>query len=89
MEALSVQQYRKNLASAFERSSAGERVLIRRKNCLYALVCVGPEDIELSEDAESKIDSLKSSIHRSWYEVKEIEAGNIVAESAFDFLDEL
>lgn len=89
MEALSVQQYRKNLATAFDRSSAGERVLIRRKNCLYALVCIGPEDIELSEHAERKIDSLKSSIQRSWNEVKEIEAGNIVAESALDFIDEL
>ena len=41
MEALSVSDYRNNLAASFDRADEGERVLIRRKNSLYALVSVG------------------------------------------------
>lgn len=89
MEALSVQDYRKNLATAFDRSFAGERVLIRRKNQLYALICVGKEDVQLTESMERNIESLRQSVQRSWNEVKEIEAGNMVGQSALDFIDEL
>ncbi|WP_438638953.1 hypothetical protein [Muribaculum intestinale] len=39
MEALNqVSDYRNNLAASFDRADEGERVLIRRKNSLYALV---------------------------------------------------
>ena len=55
MEALSVREYRNNLAESFDRASAGERVLIRRKNSLYALVSIGNEDVTLSPKASNAV----------------------------------
>ena len=46
MEALSVREYRNNLAASFTKADNGEQVLIRRKNEIYALVKVGREDKE-------------------------------------------
>ncbi len=43
MEALSVREYRNNLAASFTKADNGEQVLIRRKNEIYALVKVGRE----------------------------------------------
>lgn len=45
MEALSVSDYRKKLAASFDRADEGERVIIRRKNSLYALVSLGREEL--------------------------------------------
>ncbi len=56
MEALSVTDYRKNLAASFARADKGERVLIRRKNNIYALVSVGREDLMLTPDLQRRID---------------------------------
>ena len=39
MEALSVSDYRNNLAASFDRADEGERVLIRRKNSLRSREC--------------------------------------------------
>ena len=39
MEALSVSDYRNNLAASFDRADEGERVLIRRKNSLTPREC--------------------------------------------------
>jgi antitoxin (DNA-binding transcriptional repressor) of toxin-antitoxin stability system len=55
MEALSVRDYRNNLAASFARADQGERVLIRRKNNIYALVSVGKEDLMLSPELEKRI----------------------------------
>lgn len=89
MEALSVSNYRNNLASAFDRVDRGERVIIRRRNQLYALVNIEKEDISLTPAMQNKIKSMASSIRRSWNEVKQIEEGKIVGKSATDFLNEL
>ena len=51
MEALSVSDYRNNLAASFDRADEGNEVLIRRKNSLYALVSVGREELTLSPKA--------------------------------------
>lgn len=56
MEALSVRDYRNNLAASFDRADHGERVLIRRKNHIYALVSVGPEDLTISPALQKRID---------------------------------
>ncbi len=45
MEALSVRDYRSNLAASFDRADNGEQVLIRRKNKIYALVSLGRENL--------------------------------------------
>lgn len=86
MEALSIKDYRRNLAASFDRAAVGEQVLIRRKNKLYALVSLGTEDVTLSKSQQRK---LTNSIKRSLNEVKEIEAGRLPAKSAIDFLNEL
>ena len=48
MEALSVREYRNNLAASFTKADNGEQVLIRRKKEIYALVKVGREDLIFS-----------------------------------------
>lgn len=89
MEVLSVRDYRNNLAASFDRADEGERVLIRRKNTIYALVSVGSEDVTISQARQQQIDDMTESMRRSWHQVKQIEAGEKPAKSAMDFIDEL
>lgn len=89
MEALTVREYRNNLAASFDRAAEGERVLIRRKNTIYALVSVGVEESTLSPSQQQMVQNITDSIKRSWEEVKRTEAGEIQAKSAISFLDEL
>lgn len=56
MEALSVRDYRNNLAASFDRAEHGEKVLIRRRNNIYALVRVGREDLTISPALQKRID---------------------------------
>lgn len=44
MEIMTVRNYRERLAEAFDKARGGERVLIRRKKDIFALVRVGGED---------------------------------------------
>ena len=87
MEALSVSDYRKNLAASFDRADEGERVLIRRKNSLYALVSVGREELSLS--LRQQIDEFSESLRRSWEQVKLMEEGKLPRRTIQDMLDEL
>ncbi len=89
MEVLSVRDYRNNLAAFFDKAAAGERILIRRKNSLYALVSVGTEDLSLSPRQQRHVDEMVDSIKRSWDQVKQMEAGTIPTKSAMEFIDEL
>lgn len=59
MEALSVRDYRNNLAASFTRADNGEKVLIRRKNHIYALVSVGREDLMISPELQKRIDEAR------------------------------
>lgn len=61
MEALSVRDYRNNLAASFARADNGERVLIRRKNQIYALVSVGREDLMITPELQARIDEAEKS----------------------------
>lgn len=56
MEALSVRDYRNNLAASFDRADQGERVLIRRKNQIYALMSVGNEDLAITPALQKRIE---------------------------------
>lgn len=56
MEALSVRDYRNNLAASFTRADKGERVYIRRKNNIYALVNVGREDLLITPEMQKRIE---------------------------------
>lgn len=89
MEALSVSDYRNNLAASFDRADEGERVLIRRKNSLYALVRLGREELSLSPSQQRKVDKLAESIRHSWEQVKMIEEGKLPRRTIHDMLDEL
>lgn len=89
MDILSVREYRNNLASSFDRASEGERVIIRRKNNLYALVSIGNENINLSEKKELELNALTESIKRSLMQIKQIQEGKIPSKSAMTFIDEL
>lgn len=55
MEALSVREYRNNLAASFTKADKGEQVLIRRKNEIYALVKIGKENVTLTQDMQQRI----------------------------------
>lgn len=56
METLSVRDYRNNLAASFDRADQGERVLIRRKNQIYALMSVGREDLTITPALHKRIE---------------------------------
>ena len=59
MEALSVREYRNNLAASFTKADNGEQVLIRRKNEIYALVKVGREDLMITPELQARIDKAR------------------------------
>lgn len=89
MKILSVRDYRNNLASSFDRADEGERVLIRRKNTLYALISIGDENLSLSPSQQRHMNKMADSIRRSWNQAKQTEAGERPMKSAMDFIDEL
>lgn len=61
MEALSVSEYRNNLAASFAKADNGEQVLIRRKNEIYALVKIGREDLMLTPGMQARIDEVENA----------------------------
>lgn len=61
MEALSVRDYRNNLASSFARADQGEQVLIRRRNRLYALMSVGREDLTITPELRRRIEEAEKA----------------------------
>ena len=57
MEILTVREYRNKLAASFDRADEGEKVLIRRKNGIYALVRVGrEEELMLTPELQARIE---------------------------------
>ena len=64
MEALSVKDYRNNLAKSFARADKGEHVLIRRRNQIYALVSVGKEDLMLTPELQQRIDEAQNKCRK-------------------------
>ena len=56
MEALSVREYRNNLAASFTKADNGEQVLIRRKNE------VGREDLMITPELQARIDKAREEI---------------------------
>lgn len=59
MEALSVRDYRNNLAASFARADNGEHVLIRRKNQIYALINVGREELMITPELQARIEEVE------------------------------
>lgn len=61
MRILTVRDYRKNLADSFTRAYNGERVLIRRRNQLFALVSVGEEDMIVTPELQKRIEEAEKA----------------------------
>lgn len=61
MEALSVRDYRNNLAASFDRADKGEPVIIRRRGQLFALTSLGKEDVSISPRLQKRIDEARKA----------------------------
>ena len=83
MEALSVTNLRNNLASTLDRADRGDRVLIRRRNNIYALVNIGKEDLMITPELQKRIDKAR----QDFKEGKTLHFDN--AEAAIKWMDEL
>lgn len=79
MEALSIRDFRSNLAGSFNRAQQGENVLIRRKNEIYALVKLGEEDLSISPELQLRIEEAR----------KAYRDGNTTGTSTHQGLDDL
>lgn len=54
MDILNVRDFRADMAVNFDRVDAGERVLVRRRNRLYAIVPVADEDLAIIPGLQAK-----------------------------------
>ncbi|MDE6638744.1 MAG: type II toxin-antitoxin system Phd/YefM family antitoxin [Muribaculaceae bacterium] len=61
MEALSVSDYRNNLAAYFDQADKGEPVLIRRRNQLYTLTSVGREELVMTPALKKRIEKVEKA----------------------------
>ena len=64
MEALSVRDYRNNLAASFDRANKGETVIIRRKGQLFALTGLGNEDVAISPKLKKRIEEARKAYRK-------------------------
>ncbi|MBQ9678546.1 MAG: hypothetical protein IJV44_10465 [Prevotella sp.] len=56
MAALTMRDFRSNLATSFDRVDSGERVYIRRNSKLYTLVPVEEDDLSITPALAAKIE---------------------------------
>ena len=59
MTQLTIRDFRSQMASSFDRVSAGEHVFIRRKNKLYTIVPVSEDDITITPELAEKIEKAR------------------------------
>jgi len=83
MNSLSIRDFRAKMAQAFERTDAGERVFIRRKNRLYTIVPVEEGDLDISPQLAAKIEQAR----KEHQEKKTVNFNN--AQEAQKWMDEL
>lgn len=62
MEALTVREFRSNLAASFDKVDAGERVLVLRNSKMYTLVPVENDDLLASPELLAKIEQARKEI---------------------------
>ncbi len=53
--------YRNNLAESFDRANKGETVIIGRRNQLFALTCLGNEDVTISPHLQKRIEESREA----------------------------
>ena len=63
MSALTMRDFRSNLATSFDRVDGGESVYIRRNSKLYTLVSVEDDDLEITPALAAKIEKARQE-HR-------------------------
>lgn len=63
MTALTMRDFRSNLASSFDRVDGGERIYIRRNSRLYTIVPVDDDDLEITPALAAKIEKARQE-HR-------------------------
>lgn len=83
MEALTMRDFRSNLATLFDRVDGGERVYIRRNHKLYTLVPVEDDNLTITSALAAKIEQARLE-HREGKTLK-FES----AEAAQKWMDEL
>lgn len=59
MTQLTVRDFRSQMATSFDRVDAGERVFIRRKRQLYAIVPVHESDLAITTELAEKIEKAR------------------------------
>lgn len=55
MKPLSVRDYRNSLSASFDTAAEGDPVFIRRRNEIYALVCVGKDELQITPELQARI----------------------------------
>lgn len=63
MTALTMRDFRSNLATSFDRVDKGERIYIRRNRKLYTIVSVEDDDLEITLTLAAKIEQARKE-HR-------------------------
>ena len=63
MTALTMRDFRSNLATSFDRVDKGERIYIRRNRKLYTIVSVENDDLEITPTLAAKIEQARKE-HR-------------------------
>lgn len=69
MNTITVSNFRKNMAAAFNKAAEGEDVMVRRGTQLFAIIPVQENDITINKD------NLVESLRKSLIEVKNAKEG--------------
>ena len=59
METLTIRDFRNNMAASFYAVDAGERIFIRRRNKMYAVIPIKSDDLSISPSLQAKIDQAR------------------------------
>lgn len=69
MNTITVSNFRKNMAAAFNKAAEGEDVMVRRGTQLFAIIPIQENDITINKD------NLVESLRKSLIEVKNAKEG--------------
>ena len=69
MNTITVSNFRKNMAAAFNKAAEGEEVMVRRGTQLFAVIPIQENDITINKD------NLVESLRKSLIEVKNAKEG--------------
>jgi hypothetical protein len=59
MTTLTARDFRSKMAETFDLTDAGERVFIRRKHRLYAIVPINEDELEITPELQAKIEKAR------------------------------